>query len=689
MPAPFVVSEIFCPSAPVITTDTPETPSQFSSSFEAFMTVPATANLGPSPDEWQSMQLPPGCMSGEPWSPSDHVCPEEQLAGAALSAPEPQAASRAIIGTNTAKNDRGRLVIVGRPFISPSQRVLPGWRKPFGGPIAFSASRAHAAAYRRGMFARSRAAALALGTVIAGCSSAPALLPIAHAPSPPPAPVAPPPWEARASVADGWDAPAPATKPVVIRGATLWLGTGKALARGSILLEGGVIRAVAEGDVDAPSGAEVIDGAGKIVTPGIIDTHSHLGVFPMPGADAHEDGNEMTDPVTAGAVAADAFWPEDPGIQRAAEGGVTTIQVLPGSGNLIGGRAITVKLRPGPSARRMHARGAPDGLKMACGENPKRVYGKDKRAPMTRMGNLALQRAAFLRAKKLEREWARYREAEATRLAEAAKKRATYEDEKADRARRDAWCREHGEHEPCAAWRAKWRDKPLAEPEPGEPRTPPDRDPGAETLVAAMQGRVLVHVHCYRADDMLAMLALADEVGFQVKSFHHALEAYKIRDELVRRGVAVSTWADWWGFKMEAYDGIPENAGLVAASGGRAIIHSDSPEGIQRLNQEAGKALASARRAGLAVSDEEAIRWITANPAWALGIDGATGTLEVGKAADVVVWDRSPFSVYAKAERVFVEGAPVVPAREPWSDFELGHDRGEPAAPALVPGGAR
>jgi imidazolonepropionase-like amidohydrolase len=205
---------------------------------------------------------------------------------------------------------------------------------------------------------------------------------------------------------------------------------------------------------------------------------------------------------------------------------------------------------------------------------------------------------------------------------------------------------------------------------------------------------VYVHVHCYRADDMLSMLALADEVGFRVRSFHHALEAYKIRGELAARGVSVSTWADWWGFKLEAYDGIPENGGLVHEAGGRTIIHSDSAEVIQRLNQEAGKALASALRAGVRATPADAIRWITGNPAWALGIEHRTGTLEVGKDADVVLWGRDPLSVYASAERVWIDGALIYDrardrAGSRWSDFELGQDAaGEPAPLLGAPAGA-
>lgn len=519
--------------------------------------------------------------------------------------------------------------------------------------------------------------ALSMMSLVAACGGAtpsPAV-PDAEAPRPI---LPPPPWQLKASVAEGWEQKPPASPPVVIRGATLLLGTGRTIPRGTIILDRGKIAVVAAGDLPAPSGAIVIDGTGKFVTPGLIDTHSHLGVYPMVDASGHDDGNEMNEPSTPHAQTADAFWPQDPGIERAVAGGVTSIQVLPGSANVIGGRAITIKLRPAPSARQMHVPGAPDGLKMACGENPKRIHGKNRKSsPLTRMGNLAMQRAAFLKARKLKDQWARWSDEESHRIETDSKKRATHERRREERARKDAYCRGAGEPEGCAAWRKQWREHPLDEPPPSHPIAMPDRDPGLETLVGALEGRVLVHVHCYREDDMMAMLALADEMGFRVRSFHHALEAYKIRDVLAARQVAVSTWADWWGFKMEAYDGIPENAALVALSGGRAIIHSDSEEGIQRLNQEASKALASGRHHGLPVSEEEAIRWVTMNPAWALGIDHRVGSLEPGKDADVVIWSKSPFSVYAVAEKVWIDGALTYERGKPhWSDFELGQDQG-------------
>jgi imidazolonepropionase-like amidohydrolase len=438
--------------------------------------------------------------------------------------------------------------------------------------------------------------------------------------------------------------------PVLFRGAIVLTGTGERLDGGDVLVAGGRVQAVGRG-LEAPAGATIVDASGKWITPGLIDVHSHLGVYPSPGMNAHEDGNEMVDPVTPYAWAEHAVWPQDPGFAAALAGGVTTLQVLPGSGNLIGGRGVTLRNVAAVTYQAMKFPGAPWGLKMACGENPKRIYGS-KGGPMTRMGNVAGYRAAFLEAQGYMRSWDKFL---------AGEKPDAPDDDVAPKKKR-RWGRDRDED----------KDAPKGDTEA------PDRDLAKDTLMGAMKGEILVHIHCYRADEMAIMLDLAREFGFKVAAFHHGVEAYKLADRLAAEGVCGALWADWWGFKMEALDGIEENIPLVdRPANGCAIVHSDSSEGIQRLNQEAAKAMAHARRVGIEIAPERAIRWLTANPARALGIDAQTGTLEPGKLGDVVVWNRSPFSVYAQAEKVYVDGALLYDrgdrSRQPASDFVLGH----------------
>jgi imidazolonepropionase-like amidohydrolase len=436
-----------------------------------------------------------------------------------------------------------------------------------------------------------------------------------------------------------------ASQPTLIRNATVLDGTGRRLDGADVLMRDG--RIVAVGAALAGDDATVIDAQGRWVTPGLIDVHSHLGVYSRPGVNAHQDGNEATDPVTAGVWAEHGVWPQDPGFATARAGGVTTMQILPGSANLIGGRGVTLRNVPATTMQEMKFPGAPHGLKMACGENPKRVYGGKGRAPSTRMGNVAGYRQAFADAQDYRAQWDRYQ----TEL-------AAYETQQAGgKARR-------GRTDPAA-----------------EAPAPPKRDLRLETLVAAMDGEIQVHIHCYRADEMAVMLDLAREFGFKVAAFHHGVEAYKVADRLAAEGVCGALWADWWGFKMEAYDAIWENLAFVdAPAQGCAIVHSDSEEGIQRLNQEAAKGMARGQRAGLDIPPERAIRWVTANAARSLGIDGKVGTLEPGKAADVVIWNRDPFSVYALADRVYIDGAlaydRAAPASQPESDFLLGQPAG-------------
>ena len=425
---------------------------------------------------------------------------------------------------------------------------------------------------------------------------------------------------------------APTAPAVLITHATILTGTGRKLSDASLLMQDGKIVAVGS-ELAPPPQVETIDAKGRWVTPGLIDAHSHLGVFPSPEVWATSDGNEMVDPVTPGVWAEHGVWPQDPGFETARAGGVTSLLILPGSGNLVGGRGTVFKNVPATSYQAMKFPGAPQSLKMACGENPKRVYGRDgKKAPMTRMGNVAGHRAAFAKAKE---------------------------------------------------YVAKTKDGG------GE------RDLGLETLAGVLKGEILVQNHCYRADEMETMLDLAKEFDFRIATFHHAVEAYKIAGRLAEEGVCGALWADWWGFKLEAYDGIRENVAIVDAAvskdgaRGCAIVHSDDPYGIQRLNQEAAKAMAAGRRAGFAIKDEDAIAWITANPAKAIGVLNQTGTLEAGKQADVVIWNGTPFSSYALADRVYIDGVlrhdRLAPKARPDSDFLLGQSPPEDAVPEPPP----
>ena len=410
---------------------------------------------------------------------------------------------------------------------------------------------------------------------------------------------------------------------VIIKNATVLTGAGQRIDNADVLMINGKIEQVGKNITQA--NAIKIDGSGKWVTPGIIDVHSHLGVYPSPSAESHSDGNEATQPNTSEVWSEHSVWPQDPAFQRARAGGVTTLQILPGSANLFGGRGVTLRNVPSHTMQGMKFPNAPYGLKMACGENPKSLYGGRNVSPSTRMGNMAGYRMAWAEATEYKRAWDKYE-----------------------------------------------RDYSA-----GENPEAPIRDIELDTLKGVLDGDILIHNHCYKAEEMAMMIDLGKEFDYHSGTFHHAIEAYKIADTLAENGNCAAMWPDWWGFKMEANDMIQENVAIVdAQKNSCAVVHSDSGTTIQRLNQEAGKVMYRANDNGFELKAEQAITWITLNAAKSLGIDEITGSLEKGKNADLVLWNQNPFSVYAKAEQVFVDGAKVYDRfdekYQAKSDFMLG-----------------
>ena len=419
--------------------------------------------------------------------------------------------------------------------------------------------------------------------------------------------------------------PLPPTN-TIFRNANIYDGEGNELIDTDLIIKDGKVVAIG---VDLPSSSDLkeIDATDKWITPGIIDIHSHMGVYPAPSVKTSSDGNEATSPVTAEVWAEHSIWVQDPQYALALKGGVTTFHVLPGSANLIGGRGVTAKNLQRNTINSMKFPNAPHSLKMACGENPKRVYGNRGQMPSTRMGNAAGYRKSWIKAE---------------------------------------------------SYLSKLDEYEAKSEEAKELSYKPTRDLELETLAGVLRDEILVHNHCYRADEMATMIEIAKEFNYKITAFHHAVEAYKIADLLAENNICAALWADWWGFKHEAYDMVQANIAIVdqARNGtGCAIVHSDDEIGIQHLNVEAAKALSAGIKAGFNISKARAINWITSNPAKAAGIYDQTGSLKVGKNADVVLWSKNPFSIYALAEKVYIDGAIAFDRSsglEPSSDFDVG-----------------
>jgi imidazolonepropionase-like amidohydrolase len=380
----------------------------------------------------------------------------------------------------------------------------------------------------------------------------------------------------------------------VIRNATILTVSHGTIEHGSILIKDGKIAEVGA-SVNAPKDAQVIDAAGQFVMPGIIDCHSHI---------AAESINEGSVSVSSMVNMAEILNPEDVDIYRDLAGGVTAANILHGSANAIGGQTLVIKLRWGQPAAKLPFEGALPGIKFALGENPKRsnfsIPGQPKRYPATRMGVEETIRGAFSAARDYRKTWGEYNK------------------------------------------RFAAGEKNLI---------PPRRDLRLDPLVEVLEGKRYVHSHCYREDEILMLLRVAKEFGFKVRTFQHVLEGYKIADELAAAGVGASTFSDWWAYKVEAYDAIPYNAALMTRRGVVVSINSDDAEEATHLNQEAAKSM---KFGGL--SHDEALKMVTLNPAMQLGIDKRVGTIDVGKDADLAIYNRDPLSAYAVVQKTLIDG---------------------------------
>lgn len=401
------------------------------------------------------------------------------------------------------------------------------------------------------------------------------------------------------------------TGSVLIQNATVITITNGELEDTDVLIEDGIIKEIGQ-DLRAPRGVETIDATGKFVMAGIIDAHSHLNTIST---------NEARNPVTAEVTMEESINPDDIAIYRAIAGGTTSIHLMHGSANVIGGQGETLKLRYGQDADGMRVENAPRTIKFALGENPTRVHGQGNGImPRTRMGVEQVIREHFDAAIDYKRN------------------RQEYLDAKARYDRRGR----------------------------GTPPVPVAKNLRLEVLSDIIDGEILVHCHSYRADEILMLMRVFNDYGIKNYTFQHANEAFKVAPELAKNGAHTSVFADWWAYKFEVYYSTAYNATILNENGVINSINSDSDELIRHLNLEAAKTVRYGQ-----TSVEDALKMITINPAIQLGIDDRVGSIEEGKEGDVVIWSGHPISIYSKVEQTFIDGVKYFDLEEDPADMRI------------------
>ncbi len=380
------------------------------------------------------------------------------------------------------------------------------------------------------------------------------------------------------------------TQDLALKGGTILTITDGTIENGTIIIQNGKITAVGK-DIQIPDGIEVIDVTGKYVMPGIIDSHSHIALT---------DINEATDPVTPQIWMWEALEPGSDSILKTLAGGVTTVKTMHGSANVIGGVNVTIKLKYDRTVEELIVQGVRQQLKMALGENPKRLYGSKGRSPSTRMGNAYVARKAFVEAQEYKAKWDKYE-----------------------------------------------KDKQAGKKD----LTPPKKDLQMETLKMALEKKLSIDCHTYRAEEITWIIDFCKEFDLDLLQLSHCIDGYKVADIMAEAGVFYGGWVDSWGFKEEAYDGCPYGLQILYDAGTKIVLNSDSPVIGRFLFLEASKVSKYTD-----ISENEALKMITLNPAESLELGHRIGSIEVGKDGDIAVFNKHPLDSTTKCLVTIIEG---------------------------------